>query len=101
MDNTYKKINAIFRTVLKDKQIKVVIFGSRARNDVTDASDFDFALDSNSKIEKSIMISLNEMFEESTIPYNVDIIDYNNVSKAMQDQINKYGKEWKITVKSD
>ena len=44
---------------------------------------------------KSIMISLNEMFEESTIPYNVDIIDYNNVSKAMQDQINKYGKEWK------
>lgn len=95
MDNTYKKINAIFRTVLKDKQIKVVIFGSRARNDVTDASDFDFALDSNSKIEKSIMISLNEMFEESTIPYNVDIIDYNNVSKAMQDQINKYGKEWK------
>lgn len=95
MDNTYKKINAIFRTVLKDKQIRVVIFGSRARNDVTDASDFDFALDSSSKIEKSIMISLNEMFEESTIPYNVDIIDYNNVSKAMQDQINKYGKEWK------
>ncbi len=89
------QIDSIFRTILEGKHIRVVLFGSQARNDASKASDYDFALDGSTEVERSIIVSLKEMFEESTVPYQIDIVDLNNVSEAMKNQINKFGKEWK------
>jgi predicted nucleotidyltransferase len=96
MNDTYiNQINSIFCTILKGREVRILLFGSQSRNDASSSSDYDFAVDCGRKIERSILVSLKEMFEDSTFPYRVDIVDFNNVSKTMKDQIIKYGKEWK------
>ena len=38
---------------------------------------------------------LREILEESTIPYNVDVVDMNNASEVILQEIQKDGIKWK------
>lgn len=97
MENRYRdRINSIFREVFKKEPVRIVLFGSRARNDAAAQSDFDFAVDTGKRVERKVLSILREKFEESTLPFQVDIVDFSCVSKAMHDQIIQSGKEWKF-----
>ena len=74
---------------------KIFLFGSRARKDNIPQSDIDIAIDNNNKIEFSILSKIKEDVEESSIPYFVDIIDFNNVSEDFKNQITKNKIIWK------
>ena len=98
VENRYREqINSIFYDVLKDEKVRIVLFGSRARNDAAAESDFDFALDAGKVIERQVLSTLKEKFEESTLPFQVDIVDFRRVSKALHDQIKQSGEEWKFS----
>ncbi len=49
---------------------QVILFGSRARGDYTQTSDIDLAIE-----YKDDVISLSEPFENSALPFSVDIVD--------------------------
>ena len=55
---------------------KVYLYGSRARNDHQSGSDIDLALDNKKQIDFEIILSLHSDIEETTIPLNVDLVDF-------------------------
>lgn len=61
----------------------VKIFGSRARGDFKIYSDIDLAV----KFRNNILLELKDIFEESSLPYTVDIVDY---AKITNEKLKKY-----------
>ena len=60
--------------------VKVWVFGSRADWTTKDSSDLDLALESKSKLDRKVLGALADAFEDSDLPYTVDIVDINRVS---------------------
>ena len=63
---------------------KVWVFGSRANWTTKDSSDLDLALEGNSALDYGTIVALEAAFEESILPYKVDIIDLNQVSDSFR-----------------
>ena len=63
---------------------EVRAFGSRGNGTAKDYSDLDLAIIGNGKIERRVKMLLREAFEESDLPFRVDIVDYNTVSEAFR-----------------
>lgn len=74
---------------------QIYLFGSRARKDNTPQSDIDIAIDNKIKIDFYTLSNIKEEIEESTIPFTVDVVDLNNISKELKDQILKDKILWK------
>lgn len=65
-----------------DENIKFYIFGSRAKGTHKEYSDIDIAIDNQGeKISTDILLSAISEFENSTFPYEVDIIDLNSIEE--------------------
>ncbi len=86
--------NIIFNNI-KNRDVEVILYGSRARGNAYRTSDFDIALMSEKKIQISLIRKIKEELEESTIPYKVDIVDVNTVDAALKTKIKKDGVIWK------
>ncbi|WP_291941975.1 nucleotidyltransferase domain-containing protein [Cetobacterium sp.] len=56
---------------------EIVIFGSRARGDYNKVSDIDIAIKGD--VDK-IMYKIRDYFEESSIMYTVDVVNYISIS---------------------
>ena len=56
---------------------EIVIFGSRARGDYSRVSDIDIAI--KGSVDK-IMYKIRDYFEESSILYTVDVVNYMSIS---------------------
>ena len=59
---------------------QVWVFGSRANWTTKDSSDLDLAVEGPGKLEYKAMVGLEIAFEESDLPYTVDVVDLNAVS---------------------
>lgn len=59
---------------------EVRAFGSRVVGTAKEHSDLDLAIVAPGKIERRTSMLLREAFEESDLPFRVDVIDYNAVS---------------------
>ena len=60
--------------------VNVWVFGSRADWTTKDSSDLDLALEGKTKINHKVLGALADAFEDSNLPYTVDIVDINRVS---------------------
>ncbi|GAA5819441.1 MAG: nucleotidyltransferase domain-containing protein [Methanobrevibacter sp. CfCl-M3] len=71
------------------KDCEVVIFGSRLKGTTKTFADLDLAF----KCERGLGLKktgiLDSEFDESDLPYRVDIVDYNKTSKEFQKIIDK------------
>jgi len=95
-DNKYiEQLKQILFDFLRDKPIKIILYGSRARGDNYPGSDVDIALSSEGRIDRLLLSNLREMLEESTIPYKVDIVDLAIVSERFKNEILKDAVIWK------
>jgi predicted nucleotidyltransferase len=77
-------------TILRDilpKEARVHVFGSRAGSLARPASDLDLAIDISRPLSLDEHAALNEGFEESDLPYKVDIIDLHSVSSQFKSLI--------------
>ena len=70
----YKVMLEIIKSVFAAISCKVFLFGSRANGKNAEVSDIDIGIQSTRSIEKEILILKEKLFE-STIPYEVDVID--------------------------
>jgi type I restriction enzyme S subunit len=94
----------IIHRILKDNLEEgtyVFAFGSRANWTAKQSSDLDLGVDSfGVKLDKKIKSNLEGAFEESDLPYKVDVVDLNSVSEsfreAIQDQLVRVLWDWKI-----
>ena len=64
--------------------INVYVFGSRADWTTKDSSDLDLALEGGSELEYGVVGALEYAFEESDLPYAVDVVDLNLVGDSFR-----------------
>lgn len=67
---------------------KLYVFGSRAKNRARKYSDIDLAIDSQ-ELTPQIKTKLEFTFENSTLPYEVDIINLNDIDNKFKNLIQK------------
>ncbi|MDD5687019.1 MAG: nucleotidyltransferase domain-containing protein [Elusimicrobia bacterium] len=68
---------------------EVRVFGSRITDTVKNYSDLDIVIVSENKLSKKNLYSLKEAFEESDLPFRVDVLDWNNISPEFREVISK------------
>ena len=89
IDLEEKYINFIKNTISSMiHNYKLYIFGSRAKNRAKKYSDIDLAIDSQ-ELTPQIKTKLEFTFENSTLPYEVDIINLNDIDNKFKDLIQK------------
>lgn len=77
---TIKTLKEIIFHFLDSKKDKAFIFGSRAGNKAYKFSDIDIGIESPRKIPWHQLIAIEGAFEESDLPFTVDVVDFNAVS---------------------
>ena len=64
-------------------------FGSRVDGKPKDYSDLDLALLGPAKLDVVKLASLKEAFENSDLPFRVDVLDWNSISEEFRKVISK------------
>lgn len=59
---------------------EVRVFGSRYKGNAQKYSDLDLAIVENEKLSWKLIADIREAFEESELPFRVDVIDWNSIS---------------------
>ena len=78
---------AIVRNILRahlPTGFNVWVFGSRANWTTKDSSDLDLAVEGPTRLDHKTMGAIEVAFEESNLPYTVDVVDLNAVSHAFK-----------------
>lgn len=70
-----------------DADTKVYAFGSRVKGTVKQFADFDIAIRAPQALHQVTIDKLNIAFENSTIPFKIDIIDLNNIKQEFLEAI--------------
>ncbi|MBO1926483.1 nucleotidyltransferase domain-containing protein [Thiomicrorhabdus sp. 6S2-11] len=81
-------IQAILANYLPEN-CSVWVFGSRAKGRATYQSDLDLAIECQSLLDSKIISRLKYEFEESKLPFMVDIVDFNSVSDSFREIIER------------
>lgn len=81
-------ILSTLRQYIPEKDVKFYIFGSRAKGTFKEYSDIDIAVDLNGKsIPASVLAKILLAFEDSTLPYEVDVVDLNAIDESFKNII--------------
>lgn len=75
--------------------VKIYLFGSRARQIHHERSDIDIALDGETRLDVADVGEIREILNALHIPYKVDVVDFHHVSNDMREMILKEGVLWK------
>lgn len=77
--------------------LRVFLFGSRARGNARPFSDLDIALSAgDSPVPGGLTAQLSELFENSRIPFDVDLVDLHYAPPALRRAIEEEGTEWNV-----
>jgi predicted nucleotidyltransferase len=78
---------SIVRRIVGSLPVRVFLFGSRALGTGRPTSDIDLALLSDDPLPADLVARLKGEFEESTIPYTVDVIDLSQVDEPLRERV--------------
>ena len=93
-----KSINMIKALILetyRDDDVRIMLFGSRARGDFNRHSDIDIGIIPKNRCDRMKLISIKDKLEELNIPYKVDVVDISRVSNIFRKKVMGEGKIWK------
>jgi len=76
-------VRSILRAVLSP-EVRVWVFGSRATWTTKDSSDLDLAIDAGRPLTRDEESALRNAFEDSDLPYKVDVVDMQTVSETFR-----------------
>jgi predicted nucleotidyltransferase len=82
----------IIQSILKQhlsNNIKVWVFGSRAKKNAREFSDVDLVLEAKAPVPIQLLADLASDFEESDLPYKVDLIDWTSTSESFKEVISE------------
>ena len=79
---------------LGEHDAEVWLLGSCARGDVRQHSDIDIAILPRGKFPSGFFAELAADFEESTIPYDVDLVDLRRADPALVEEVHREGVKW-------
>ena len=80
---------------LGEHDAAVWLFGSCARGEARQHSDIDVAILPRDELPAAFFSELAERAEESSIPYDVDIVDLRSAASTLIDEVHREGVKWK------
>lgn len=83
-----KQIKALASSILPTN-LKLGLFGSRIKGTPARFSDIDLAVAGEQKIPGHILENVREVMENSRLPYRVDVVDLNSLSKTFRENVLK------------
>ncbi len=96
MDNKYLiKLKQIVVDFFRNDEVKIVLFGSRARKDNNIFSDVDIGLLPRKKINGTKITLLREKLSGLNIPYKVEIVNLQEASEEFKKEALKRAITWK------
>jgi predicted nucleotidyltransferase len=86
---------------IQDGQLKIIIdilnkfvpncevraYGSRYKGNSSEYSDLDLAIVGKEKLDWKLLVDLKEAFEESDLPFRVDVLDWYGISEEFRNVI--------------
>ena len=85
---------SIVQEVTGTLDVTVYLFGSWARREAASYSDIDIAVDWPHPLPQGFLSQLRERFEESTIPYRVEVVDLRRTDPAFRQRVIREGIRW-------
>lgn len=79
-------IKKILQTYISDKSYRAFIFGSRAIGKNRKFSDIDLGIIGTKSLSSKEFVTIKDKFDESDLPYRVDLVDFSNVSERFKNQ---------------
>ena len=80
---------------LGEHDAAVWLFGSCARGEARQHSDIDIAILPRDELPPGFFGELDADIEESTIPYDVDLVDLRRADAALVDEVRREGVKWR------
>jgi predicted nucleotidyltransferase len=90
-----EELRRLVLAALGERDAAVYLFGSHARGWVRHASDIDVAILPREDLPRGFFAELADTIEESTIPYEVDLVDLRGVSPAFRETVIRTGIKWR------
>ncbi|WP_094227533.1 type VII toxin-antitoxin system MntA family adenylyltransferase antitoxin [Methanolobus psychrotolerans] len=93
-----KSIRKVKTSVLKafeDEDVRIVLFGSRARGNAHCTSDIDIGILPFDEYDRKKLTALRAELEDMNIPYTVDLVDLSAVSEDFRQKVLDEGEIWK------
>jgi predicted nucleotidyltransferase len=88
-----EEVQEFIRELFKGKKVRVYLFGSRARGDFNERSDYDLAFLSDEDISTELSI-LEEVLEESYIPQRFDLVNLKFAGRELRRAVEREGILW-------
>ncbi|HJU14954.1 MAG TPA: nucleotidyltransferase domain-containing protein [Stellaceae bacterium] len=88
------ELRRIVLNALGEHDASVYLFGSHARGEVRHASDIDIAILPHGELPRGFFTDLADRIEESTIPYDVDLVDLREVAPSFREEVLRTGIKW-------
>lgn len=95
VDKYMMRLKKLVLDFIGDRNVKVYLFGSRARGDNSTVSDVDIGILCNEEANRLRLFELKDLLEESTIPYKVDVINLSETGEDFREEIMKDAIIWK------
>ena len=89
------ELKKVVVAVLKNENVKIMLFGSRARGDNYPYSDVDIGILPSDKFDERKLILLRETIENLNFPYKMDIVNLSEISEAFKTEVQKDAILWK------
>lgn len=80
---------------LGEHDASVWLFGSCARGKVLQHSDIDIAILPRDELPRGFFSDLAESIEESSIPYDVDVVDLRRAAPTLVEDVRREGIKWR------
>ena len=90
-----ERIRGIVMALTDALDVRVYLFGSCATGTLRGSSDIDVAIESPCGPIPELIETLRERFEESDVPYDVDVVDLAAVSSEFAHRVRHEGILWK------
>jgi uncharacterized protein len=79
---------------LSNHKARVFLFGSRARGEARSASDIDVGVLPAAPLPFGLLGEIRERLEESTIPFEVDLVDLSEAGESFRRRVEREGIAW-------
>jgi len=93
-DKAIEELRRMVLDALGQHDAAVWLFGFCARGEARQHSDIDIAILPRDDLSSGFFAELATDFEESTTPYDVDLVDLRYADAALVDEVRRQGVKW-------
>ena len=94
-ERSISELKKVVIALLKNENVKIMLFGSRARGNNYPYSDVDIGILQSGGLEEKKLTLLREVIENLNFPYKIEMVNLAEVSEVFKTEVQKDAILWK------